>query len=90
MYFFCCRNNHCPEVQQSVLKQQLALAVELNKPLVIHCRDAQDDALQILIKVLICTITLINNECMFLLHLFYQYSQHFDNSKHYAIARFVK
>ncbi|KAA0199138.1 hypothetical protein HAZT_HAZT008111, partial [Hyalella azteca] len=42
------KNNVDVEVQQAALKMQLAIAVELKKPLVIHCRDAHDDTLQIL------------------------------------------
>lgn len=36
------------EIQQKALKAQLALALELNKPVVIHLRDAADDLLAIL------------------------------------------
>lgn len=37
-----------PEVQKRILKQQLALAVSLGKPIVLHCRDAEHDMLQVL------------------------------------------
>jgi len=33
------------EVQQQVFEEQLAIAAELGKPVVIHCRDAHDDIL---------------------------------------------
>ncbi|GFR95485.1 3'-5' ssDNA/RNA exonuclease TatD [Elysia marginata] len=38
------------DVQREVLVSQLELAVELKLPLVIHCRDADEELLQILIK----------------------------------------
>ena len=37
-----------PEVQKRIFKQQLQLAVSLGKPIVLHCRDAEQDMLQIL------------------------------------------
>ena len=37
-----------PEVQRSVLTRQLELAVQLEKPVVLHCRDAEDDLFDIL------------------------------------------
>ena len=37
-----------PEIQQSVLTRQLELALQLQKPVVIHCRDAEDDLFHIL------------------------------------------
>jgi TatD DNase family protein len=36
------------EVQQQVFDAQLAIAAEVNKPVVIHCRDAHDDVLAII------------------------------------------
>ncbi|CAL4086491.1 unnamed protein product, partial [Meganyctiphanes norvegica] len=42
------RNDHSRELQQQVFKRQLKLAIHLKKPLVIHCRDAHDDCIQIL------------------------------------------
>lgn len=36
-------NNSPPDVQQRVFRQQLELAVELNKPIIIHSRDADAD-----------------------------------------------
>lgn len=41
--------DHSPrEVQQRVLRRQLELAIEVNKPVIIHTRDAEDDTIQIL------------------------------------------
>jgi TatD DNase family protein len=41
--------DHSPrEVQRKVFARQLALAKELDLPVVVHCRDAQEDALHIL------------------------------------------
>lgn len=37
-----------PDVQRSILVHQLQLGVILGKPLVLHCRDAEDDLLKIL------------------------------------------
>ena len=37
-----------PETQKTVLLRQLALAKELNLPVIIHCRDAEDDCLDLL------------------------------------------
>jgi TatD DNase family protein len=37
-----------PEVQRTVLTRQLQLGVLLGKPLVLHCRDAEDDLFRIL------------------------------------------
>lgn len=37
-----------PQIQKEVLVQQLGLAVSYGKPIVLHCRDAEDDLLQIL------------------------------------------
>ena len=39
------------DVQKKVLITQLKLAIELDLPLVIHCRDADDDCLEILTQV---------------------------------------
>ena len=36
------------EIQRSVFERQLALALELKKPVVLHTRDAEEDTLQIL------------------------------------------
>jgi len=36
------------EIQRTVFQRQLALALELNKPVVLHTRDAEEDTLQIL------------------------------------------
>lgn len=36
------------DVQKIVFRRQIQLALEMKKPLVIHCRDAEDDCLQIL------------------------------------------
>jgi len=35
-------------LQKEVFKKQIELAMELNKPLIIHCRDAHDDVVKIL------------------------------------------
>jgi Tat protein secretion system quality control protein TatD with DNase activity len=37
-----------PEVQRSILRRQLKLAVKLGKPLTIHTREAEEDTYQIL------------------------------------------
>jgi TatD DNase family protein len=42
------RNLSPPEVQREVFRRQIAMARELGKPLVIHCRDAHDETLAIL------------------------------------------
>ncbi len=42
------RNGAAKELQQKVFKQQLALAKSLNKPVMIHCREAHDDLIEIL------------------------------------------
>lgn len=39
-----------PEVQREIFEKQISLAVELDKPLLIHERSAQDDVLEILKK----------------------------------------
>ncbi|XP_033823141.1 putative deoxyribonuclease TATDN2 [Periophthalmus magnuspinnatus] len=44
------KNSTDSSQQKKVLERQLNLAVAMNKPLVIHCRDADDDLLQILKK----------------------------------------
>jgi TatD DNase family protein len=41
-------NTFEPGVQKQVFRDQLALAERLNLPVIIHCRDAYDDALDIL------------------------------------------
>lgn len=41
-------NNSPPDVQQRVFRQQLELAVELDKPIIIHSRDADDDMIAFL------------------------------------------
>ncbi|ELT96297.1 hypothetical protein CAPTEDRAFT_101517, partial [Capitella teleta] len=38
--------------QKQVFERQLLMAVELNKPIVIHCRDAEADCIEIMQKVL--------------------------------------
>lgn len=42
------RSESKPEIQQEVLKKQASWAVTLGKPIVIHCRDAEDDVFKIL------------------------------------------
>ena len=42
------RNLSSPEAQREVFRRQIAVARELGKPLVIHCRDAHDETLAIL------------------------------------------
>ncbi|MBU3925857.1 TatD family hydrolase [Patescibacteria group bacterium] len=44
------RNNNQTNInlQKSIFKQQIELALEVNKPLMIHCRDAHEDLLAIL------------------------------------------
>ncbi len=39
---------HDPEVQKKVFVQQLEIAKELNLPVIIHCRDAYDETIDIL------------------------------------------
>jgi len=42
------RNLSPPEAQREVFRRQIAMAREVGKPLVIHCRDAHDETLAIL------------------------------------------
>lgn len=42
------RNLSPPEVQESVFRRLLALAREVGKPVVVHCRDAQAEVLRVL------------------------------------------
>jgi len=42
------RDHTTPEVQKMVLKEQLALASEVDKPVILHCRAAFDDLFDIL------------------------------------------
>jgi len=42
------RNLSPPEAQREVFRRQISMARELGKPLVIHCRDAHEEALAIL------------------------------------------
>ncbi|MFZ5390754.1 MAG: TatD family hydrolase [Patescibacteria group bacterium] len=52
-YFHCPKNVSLEEVkskQTDLFKQQLELAYELNLPIIIHCREAYDDLLNILDK----------------------------------------
>ncbi|XP_067120085.1 putative deoxyribonuclease TATDN2 [Centruroides vittatus] len=44
------RNSCQPSIQRKVFQKQLKIAVSKNLPLVIHCRDAEDDCLEILKK----------------------------------------
>ncbi|MCI4375067.1 hypothetical protein PGIGA_G00104700 [Pangasianodon gigas] len=44
------KNTTNPSTQKEVFERQLRLAVSLGKPLVIHCRDADDDLLDIMKK----------------------------------------
>ncbi len=49
--------NHQPrEVQLDAFKKQLQLALELNLPVIIHCRDAFEDALKILNDIKISVV----------------------------------
>ncbi len=41
------------EKQKQVFERQLTIAVELNKPIVIHCRDAEADCIEIVSQVII-------------------------------------
>ena len=45
------RHEKLADVQREVLVPQLQLAVELKLPIVIHCRDADDELLELLQKV---------------------------------------
>ncbi len=42
------RDHTTPDFQQSILREQLALAAELDKPVILHCRDAFDELISIL------------------------------------------
>ncbi|CAG5133122.1 unnamed protein product [Candidula unifasciata] len=42
------------DIQKLVFRQQIQLALELQLPLVIHCRDADDDCLEILTQMVPC------------------------------------
>lgn len=42
------RNLSPKEIQKEVFKKQIELAIEINKPVVIHCRDAYEDTVNIL------------------------------------------
>lgn len=43
--------NYSPHhVQQQVFREQLQLAAKINKPVIIHCRDAYEDLLKILVE----------------------------------------
>ncbi|KAM9483242.1 putative deoxyribonuclease TATDN2 [Clarias gariepinus] len=44
------KNTTHPNTQKKVFERQLRLAVSLDKPLVIHCRDADDDLLDVMKK----------------------------------------
>jgi TatD DNase family protein len=46
--YFRIKNRELRIKQKEVFKKQIELAIELNKPLIIHCRDAHDDVLEIL------------------------------------------
>ncbi|XP_067126658.1 uncharacterized protein [Centruroides vittatus] len=46
------RNSCQPSIQQKVFRKQLKIAVHKNLPLVIHCRDAHDDCIEILKEVI--------------------------------------
>ncbi|XP_037786286.1 putative deoxyribonuclease TATDN2 [Penaeus monodon] len=48
---YSCKNNHSRELQQIVFRRQLKIALEFNKPLVIHCRDADEDCINILMEI---------------------------------------
>ncbi len=39
------------DLQKRVLEAQLQIAVEMGKPVVIHCRDAEEDCREIVAKV---------------------------------------
>lgn len=39
------------ELQKTVFKKQIGMALDMKKPLVIHCRDAEQDCLDILKQV---------------------------------------
>ncbi|XP_037792372.1 uncharacterized protein LOC119587758 [Penaeus monodon] len=56
------RNNQHPEQQKLAFRRQLKIALEFNKPLVIHCRDAERDCLAIL-KELVPRNYLIHRHC---------------------------
>lgn len=42
------------EIQRRVFGEQLDLAKEANKPIVIHCRGAEEEVFEIMSKVGIC------------------------------------
>jgi len=43
-------NHSPPSVQRAVFEEQLAIAIELNLPVIVHTRDAEDDTIKILDK----------------------------------------
>ncbi|XP_076051699.1 3'-5' RNA nuclease TATDN2-like [Oratosquilla oratoria] len=45
------KNTHSKLLQMRVFKRQLKIALEMKKPLVIHCRDANEDCLEIMKKI---------------------------------------
>ena len=47
-HLFFLRNRNSRDQQKSVFRKQIAIALEFNKPIMIHCRDASDDCLNIL------------------------------------------
>lgn len=51
LFELCYRFKQHMDVQKIVFRRQIQLALEMKKPLVIHCRDAEDDCLQILQEV---------------------------------------
>lgn len=49
--YFRCGTSDVPQIQENqkeLFEKQIKLAIELNKPLMIHCRDAHNDVLEIL------------------------------------------
>ncbi len=42
------RDHTTPDFQRRILKEQLALAAEFDKPVILHCRDAFDELISIL------------------------------------------
>ena len=63
LLFFYSFQQH-EDVQKKVFRQQIQLALEIKMPLVIHCRDAEEDCLEILTEVSPNLVTLEDINCM--------------------------
>ena len=78
MLFFILRPSAtCIEKQKEAFRSQIRIALELKLPLVIHCRDAEEDCWDIMVEV---RLHLHNSNMISVLLIYFLFLQHHKGS----------